>query len=326
MVPLMVGIVSANDAAAQSAGPARPAARPAPPLVGKATFPNSKADSRNPIDYFRELLAMNAEEREAALAEKSARDRDMLTARLKEYEALSPADRELRLRLSQLRFYLVPLMTKTPCERMAGLNAVPAEDRRLIEERLRRWDALSPELQREVLENEWMLHTVLRFEANTPAEQKAYLESLPQHVRAKMERRLSDWNALPADRRQRMLANFKGFFELNEREKAKLLSKLPATERVSTQRALQAFEKLPPDQRATCMKSLQKLMSWTPQQQAEWFKKADEWAKLSPAEQDAIRKLVTQMPPLPPGLDKPPLPPGFGEPPAPSDVILTNKK
>src|SRR6185436_7401202 len=99
------------------------------PLLAQPPFPSVKkspasgqSDSLPPmpkmaVEHFRELLNLTAAEREEALAEKSPEQKRLLLAKLREYESLKPEERDLRLRLIQLRLYLVPLMKLPPSER-----------------------------------------------------------------------------------------------------------------------------------------------------------------------------------------------------------------
>ncbi|MBM3876934.1 MAG: DUF3106 domain-containing protein [Verrucomicrobia bacterium] len=271
----------------------------------------------SPLDGFRKLLAMGPGERQAALAEKPEGQRSFLAAKLKEYDALGPADRELRLRVTQLRFYLTPLLYKKPEERAARLDAMPAEDRRLVEERLEQWDKLPSALQREVRDNEWFVQNVVGFQSGTPAQQKEMLDAMPADRRSRIERDLARWNGFSPDKRQRMLANFKQFFELNERERARIVKTVPGIERHQVEKTLLAFEKLPAEQRTMCLDALNRLSKMTPDQQLQFFSNADRWAKLSEGERDVLRRLLTQMPPLPPG---------YGEPATPLPVLTGPKR
>ena len=68
----------------------------------------------SPMDYFRSLLAMSPAQRESALAKKPARIRERILAKVNEYAALDPDERELRLRATELRWYLMPLLRTAP--------------------------------------------------------------------------------------------------------------------------------------------------------------------------------------------------------------------
>ena len=48
----------------------------------------------------------------------------------------------------QLRCDLIPLMHLLPTNRTARLAAIPEDDRKLVEDRLREWDILPPDLRK----------------------------------------------------------------------------------------------------------------------------------------------------------------------------------
>src|ERR1700729_4028183 len=64
----------------------------------------------SPMDYFRNLLAMSAQQRQAMLAKKSPEVRERILAKVNEYSALDPRECELRLQATELRLYLMPLL------------------------------------------------------------------------------------------------------------------------------------------------------------------------------------------------------------------------
>jgi len=208
------------------------------------------------------------------------------------------------LRATELRWYLAPLMRAHPTNRVAQLALVPEEFRTLVEERLKLWDLLPPETQKEVQESEWSIRWLLGNPTNEPP--------LPQ--REKLEEQLASWLALPPEQRQRMCYRFQQFFELSPREKEKILSAFPEAERGEMDKTLQAFEKLPPDQRNLCVNAFSKFADMTPENRAQFLKKAERWKETPPDDRQMWRTIVTKLPPLPPGFGKPSLPPGFQEP------------
>ena len=58
----------------------------------------------SPVAYFRKLLAMSPQQRESALAKKSPAVRARILAKVNEYIALDPDERELRLRATEVRW------------------------------------------------------------------------------------------------------------------------------------------------------------------------------------------------------------------------------
>src|SRR4051812_7887549 len=64
----------------------------------------------SPVDYFRELLAMSSTERKAALTNRPAENQKAILAKVREYESMKPDQREWKLKATELRWYLAPLM------------------------------------------------------------------------------------------------------------------------------------------------------------------------------------------------------------------------
>src|SRR6185436_5663093 len=119
---------------------------PAPAARAALSFPPLP---RPQVTYFRELLSLNPNELDRALASIAEPARKRLQAKLQEYAALSPDERDARLRATELRWYLAPLMRTPPTNRIAQLALVPEDYRTLVEERLKLWDLLPPENQRQ---------------------------------------------------------------------------------------------------------------------------------------------------------------------------------
>jgi len=294
-------------------------ARPADQDAAPAATTNGAAGVPFPplpkpqVTYFRELLAFSPAELDRALAKIAEPGRRRLQAKLQEYAALTPDEREARLRATELRWYLAPLMRTPPTNRVAQLTLVPGEYRAMVEERLKLWDALAPEIQSEVQESEWTIRWLeqLRFPS---ASQKASLTNdLPLPQREKLEQQLASWLALPPGQRQRMCDRFQQFFELSPKEKEKILSAFPDSERGEMDKTLQAFEKLPPDQRSLCVSAFGKFANMTPENRAQFLKNAERWKATPPDDRQTWRTIVIKLPPLPPGFGKPPLPPGIQE-------------
>src|SRR5687767_10489190 len=90
--------------------------------------------AKSPADRFRELLAASPEQRESMLARHSSETREQIRAKLREFDKLSPSQREFRLRLAQLQFSLSPLLRAKPDDRASLLERAPSELRPLLTE------------------------------------------------------------------------------------------------------------------------------------------------------------------------------------------------
>lgn len=272
-----------------------------------------KIEVTSPVQYFRELLAMGPGERERALSKESAEKKQIILAKIKEYDWMSPDERELRLRMTQMRWYLVPLLKSSVAERVKLLSRIPSEDRPLIERRLRMWDQIPVQVQREFLENELHLGYLLKWHGSTAAERSRLLESFPSGRREKLERELDKWNSLPEERRNEMASRFNQFFELDEREKSKIIETLPQVDREQLQRAIKALEHIPADQRKQYLMAYNRFAEMSAEERKQFLKNAERWETMPETERNAYRELVRRAPapPLPPPLGevRPPFPP-----------------
>ena len=253
---------------------------------------------------------MRPDEREVFLTNRPPEIRKRILVKVNEYEALDPNTRELRLRATELRWYLMPLLREPPADRAAQLAQVPEDIRELVEARLNEWTILPPPLQQEFLENE----RTLRYFASVDVS-----GSPPENAgRRPGDGAQARWNALSETQRGQIRAEFNQFFELTPHEKQKVLGTLSNIERQQMEKTLQAFDKLPPEQREECVRAFAKFAGMSAPERAEFLKNARRWSQMQPAERQAWRDLVANVPewpPMPPGFTvpppPPPLPPGF---------------
>jgi len=228
---------------------------------------------------------------------------------VREYEALDPNERELRLRATELRWYLLPLLHESPTNRAARLAAIPDDLQPLVKNRLRQWDILPPPLQAEFLESD---RTLRYFTHVDPAQR--LLPPLPEDKRVNPgppDRDLARWNILSDEQRQKITAQFNQFFELTPMEKKKTLNTLSDAERQQMEKTLETFGKLPPAQRLKCIRAFTEFAGMSAQEKQDFLKNAQRWSQLPPKERQTWRDLVTHVPewpPLPPAL-MPPMPP-----------------
>ncbi len=255
------------------------------------------AGRKSPVDFFRQLLAMTPDERDVFLTNRPPEIRQRILAKVGEYEAMNPNDRELRLRATELRWYLMPLLRDSPTNRAARLAQIPDDVRELVQARLEEWSILPPTLQEEFLENEHILRYFAHMDvSNSPSE---------NFGREPNEAERAHWNELSEPEQRQVAAGFNHFFELTPDEKQAALNTLSETERSQMEKTLLAFDKMPPSQREECVNAFAKFASMTPPEKAEFLKNAQRWSALSPAERQAWRDLVVNVP------QWPPLPVGF---------------
>jgi hypothetical protein len=271
---------------------------------------------QSPVNFFRQLLAMTPDEREKFLTNRTPEIRTRILAKVGEYEALDADDRELRLRATELRWYLEPLLRESPTNRAARMAQVPDDLRELVGDRLQEWMILPPPLQEEFLENE---RTLAYFTQIDPTKATLVMPESGGHS-ALSDDDQARWDGLSENQRRQVTAQFKQFFELTPDEKQKTLNTLSDAERRQMEKTLQSFDQMPPTQRAECVRAFAQFASMDAQQRAEFLKNAARWSEMSPAERQAWRDLVVNVP------QWPPLPTGF-MPPIPAETspaVATN--
>jgi hypothetical protein len=315
---------------------AQPAANLLVPATSTASpvstnVPSVVPPAKSPVDFFRELLAMEADEREERLAARDPADRKAILAKLQEYESLTPEERKLRLSTTQLHWYMLRLMKAPATNWNTILASVPKADRALVEERMNQWIILPPPLPAEILEYEsTSSYFGLRGDAFTNTQK--VLQELPPDKRRDAEEKLARWNALSPDEQRRMAGQFERFFELTPLEKEKTLSTLSEPEREQMKKTLQSFQQLPKATRQLCLQSFGRFARMSSHERQQFLKNVERWREMSPSERDAWQRLVrylAQAPPMPQGLDPLPpalrLDPNLAAPATPDESLATNK-
>ncbi|MGH7939508.1 MAG: DUF3106 domain-containing protein [Limisphaerales bacterium] len=255
-----------------------------------ANAPPPLPSTPSPVDYFRKLLAMPPQQLQSFLAHKSPKVRERILAKVKEYAALDPDERELRLRATDLRWYLLPILRAPDDQRAVQLAAVPTDLRGLVQSRLMQWEILPPALQQEFLDNEH----IAGYFAGLSSSHDTPVAPVP----SKAEQ--SHWNAYSEGERQAMISQFNAFFDLSPMEKQKALGRLTDAERKQIEATLQTFGKLSPRQRAQCIHAFGRFASMSPGERAEFLKNARRWSRMTPSQRQAWRDLVAHVPQWPP--------------------------
>jgi len=271
---------------------------PAPALP-----PLPKAHS--PVEYFRKLLAATPSERDVMLKDRSESQRVVINTKIADYVILPPPVREWRLKATELRWYLLPLMQREPDLRGELLRMVPDEDRSLVELRLRQWDSLPPDEREEMLNSQIALGYLAR-PTKVPV-RTAQSQSDPKL--RKLESSVASWQRLPAIKRELITKQFNSFLALNSSEKQKTLDLFTGSERAQLQKTVHSFEGLSEDARLRCIDAMQKIARMSGDERVAFLRNAERWKSLSEQERRQWRTMVTKVPPLPPGL-LPPSPPG----------------
>jgi hypothetical protein len=167
---------------------------------------NAAPQSHSPVDFFRQLLAMSPDERENFLTNKPVEVRQRILAKVAEYEALGPDERELRLRATELRWYLMPLLHGSPTNRDARLAQIPNDMRDLVKSRLEQWEILPVPLQQEFLDDE----RAMRYFSHIDSTNKPPAPEPGWHHESNFD--TSRWSGLSEDERGKITARVNQFF------------------------------------------------------------------------------------------------------------------
>ncbi len=244
---------------------------------------------RSPVDSFRALLVMPLAERREFLATRATNVQARLVAKIREYQSLTPEERELRLKATELRWYLQPLMRSSPTNRAAQLALIPENMRALVAVRIAQWDRVAAPVQQMFLTNDQSAGYFARVTSPT------------------------NFPPLPTTQmRKQLTARINQLFELTPDEKETVLATLSDAEREQMEKTLAAYEKLTPDQRRQCLLSFKKYVGMSLGERQAFLQNAERWAQMTPAERQSWREVVSAAPRLPPlpirPVPQPPLP------------------
>ncbi len=256
-----------------------------------------------PVDTFRELLAMGTADRAQFLAGRSVVSQKLLLAKIKEYQELSPDQRELRLQATELRWYLLPLMSTPPTNRTAELARLPARLQKSVADRLEIWDGLSTNVQQRLLEA--AVNHFAQQAAHTQDSRAEIRDRISPARRQMLERGIRQWQEMSEEQREDTVNHFYEFFNLTPQEKSKTLRTISEPERLQIERTVRQFENLTDAQREQCLLSLEKFTTLSLEERHQFLENAQRWTEMTPTERQNWRMLVENLsrrPPIPPGL------------------------
>jgi len=265
------------------------------PLTPPRLVPPALPPRQAPTAVFRELLAASPTERERQLASRSPSARHLIESKLREFETLPPGQRELRLRVAELQYFLSPLLRANPGSRPELLAQAPTDLRPLLEERLKAWDRLPTEKHHDLLDSEKSLSWFVRLQSSNAATITNLLAKIPPAKRLELESRLSRWKALTPDERIQKTADFQRFFKLSDHQREKVLGVISPAERQGMEATLARFAELPPDQRARTVQGFRQFLSLTATERAEFLQSISKWKQMTPTERAAWRDMVAQI-------------------------------
>ena len=231
---------------------------------------------KSPVDSFRTLLVMPTADRKAHLATRSAEVQKKLVDKIREYQALTPEERELRLKATELRWYVKPLMALPATNRDAQVKLIPENLREMVAARIEYWDKLPSAIQQRILTNQNGAGYITLGPPMPPG-----IPSPAEKIRNLLQQR------------------FNQLFELTPSEKEKILATLSDVERRQMEKTLEAYGQLTVLQRRQCVMSFTKFAGMSATERQEFLKNAQRWAEMSPAERQSWRELVSVAPKMP---------------------------
>jgi len=259
------------------------------------------ASVKSPVALFRELLAMTPQQRRDVISIRPPDIQKRILEKLNEYELLPGELRELRLRETELRWYLRPLMDQPRTSRAAALARVPEELRGQVTERLQVWDLLPPPLQEEFKDNDLIAGYFAQLGTPTPAQLAEILAQIPPERREELQKGLSHWQEMSETQRRQAMVGFNNFFELTPEQREKTLDTVSDEDRAQMEQTLSAYAHLTPAQRAQCINSFEKFAGMNVAERQQFLKNAERWQEMTPGERQKWRELVTVAPIMPPG-------------------------
>lgn len=268
------------------------------PAVAPPPVPTLKS----PVDSFRALLVMPTAERRQLLASRGTNVQARLVEKINEYRRLPPEERELRLKATELRWYLQPLLRTAATNRPAQLALVPENVRPLVASRLAQWDRIPPAVQQMFLTNDQAAGYLARVDVPT------------------------NYPVLPTvQMRQHLVERINQLFDLTPAEKETVLATLSEAEQQQMRKTMEAFQNLTPLQRRQCLRSFKYFSELPPAEKQAFLQNAERWSRMAPAERQTWRELVSAAPNLPPlPISKRPSPPLPVNPGRPGAAATTN--
>jgi len=282
------------------------------PASAQPVVMKKDAVEQSPIVFFRGLLEKSPSERASALADRNDFQRRFILRKIAEYEAMDPGEAELRLKTTELRWYLKKLVRLEGRQRQAWLAGLEDSSRELLAARLNAWDTLSPAIQKGILEHEQTMEWVRKMDLATPEERTRMLAAQDPAERVEMEVRLKEWRKFSDSERERITALFMEFFELSEKERARILVRLSGDELKSVVPVISRLEVMDESELRQYVAHFNQMAAMAPLSRYAYLNHARQWKILNRQQQSNWKGLVVELPPLPPS------PPGMLPPPHPS--------
>ena len=169
---------------------------------------------------------------------------------------MGPDLREERLQVTEMRWYLLPLMTGPATNRAAQLASDPGRIRQAVENPLAGMGQAAGGRAKGAVRQRSQFLISPRSKTSRRAAAKNLKTSRPPAAR-NCRQGIEQWNSCPRTSAGKYSARFNQFFDLTAEEKEKALRTLSGPERRQIEKTLQTYRSLPPDQRAECVRAFE---------------------------------------------------------------------
>ncbi|MBM3847569.1 MAG: hypothetical protein FJ405_14955 [Verrucomicrobia bacterium] len=247
------------------------------------------------VSFFRELLQMDPGRQAKALANRIPGNRELLEKKLREYEMLSQTERDTRLRALEFHHYMKALMAVPEEVQRTWLTAIPAEYRRLCEDRLRLWNLLPQELKAFVQDNEMKRQWLTRWQGASAAERERLLSSMSERQRKEMELNAALWRAMSPSERDKVWRGARQMLELGSDGQRKVLMALTANHREQAERFVDLMSRASVAQRDARLDGLRKFTEMDTVDRARYLRAWEQWQKMTEQERSSWRQLQARI-------------------------------
>lgn len=289
------GLSAACVAGAMVAASAQTPALRSAPLPPPLPVPGQSS-----ADSFRALLALSPEQRAQKLSAEPEERRRVLEKALREYDALPPEERELRLRALDLRLQISFLIRLPPSNRADRLKLLPEADRPVVEAKVKRWSQFPPTAQKELVENErvlrlWIGHGTFGHVTNVNLSGPSAAQF------GQINKDLERWQQLSPSRQREIQRRYHEVFDVAARGLPVPPPVLPpgTNEQQQVREALAKMSGLSAQQREACISGFEKLAELSPEERARFLKNAERWQAMPPEDRAVWRRVAVPPPPLP---------------------------
>ena len=274
---------------AQSAVDQKTFAKAAHNSVG-GTLPT--VSPKSPVAKLRQLLTMTREEQDQFLSNKSEAEKLEILEKIEEYKMMRPDEREMKLKATELRWYLRPFIDAPETNRSALLASVPKKDWKMVQDRLKYWDQLPGEAKKQLQTNQ-----AVEIFFSLPVEQRIFAWATNSEP---VQEEILKLQAMPGEQRQKRLDGFGKFFDFTTAEKEKLMQTVVESERQQMKKTLDEYDRLPAAQRDICRRSFEKFKNMSPAEQQQYLRNAELWNRMTPTERQQWKSLVEELSTQPP--------------------------